>query len=386
MNTKQLKDISRMALLLCRRIVDAATPQEMEEIDRWAAVREHRKQCVDRLTDTAFLKEELAQRARIDSSEAERRMMERIAAHAMLEGARQRRRRMLRWGSVAASVLLVVGVGVWYAQYTHVTLPTVSAEVRLAMEQAQQAAEPGAVVAKADEGVTVITPQELAQMGMDDDFAEALAAGRKVTTYADKEYWTTLEDGTIVHLNHASRLIFPEKFGRAQRDVILVGEAYFMVAKDRSRPFIVHTPHGEVKQYGTEFHVSTKSHPGSTEVVLVHGSVGVTGVKQPEVMLQPGQRAVIGRVATQVEAVDTIPYVAWHTGQYFFSDATLGEVADVIARWYGCEVQFGDEALREERLTGNFGKEEPIEDVLEALEMVTGLSCTLHGATVVIEE
>lgn len=385
MNTKQLKDISRMALLLCRQIVGAATPQEMEEIAQWAAARAHRRQCVDRLMDPTFLKEELAQRARIDSTAAERMMAERIAAHAMHEGARLRRRRMLRWGSVAASVLLVVGVGVWYAQYTHVTLPTVSPEVRLAMEQAQQAEVPGAVVAKADEGVRVITPQELAEFRIDDDFAEALAAGRKVTTYADKEYWTTLEDGTIVHLNSASRLIFPERFGRGQRDVILVGEAYFMVAKDRSRPFIVHTPYGDVKQYGTEFHVSTKRH-GGTEVVLVHGSVGVTGVKQPEVMLQPGQRAVIGRAPTQVETVDTIPYVAWHTGKYVFSDAALGEVADVIARWYGYEVQFDDEALREERLTGNFGKEEPIEDVLEALEMVTGLSCTLHGGTVVIEE
>lgn len=386
MNTKQLKDISRMALLLCRRMVGAATPQEMEETEQWADAREHRRRCVELLSDPDFVREELAQRARIDGSEAERRMMERIAAHDMLEGARRRRLGMLRWGSMAASVLLVVGVGVWYARYTQVTLPTVSAEVRLAMEQAQQAAEPGAVVAKADEGVTVITPQELAQMGVDDEFAQALAAGRKVTTYADKEYWTTLEDGTIVHLNSASRLIFPERFGRGQRDVILVGEAYFMVAKDRSRPFIVHTPYGDVKQYGTEFHVSTKRQGGGTEVVLVHGSVGVTGVKQPEVMLLPGQRAVIGRAPTQVEAADTIPYVAWHTGRYFFSDATLGEVADVIARWYGCEVQFGDEALREERLTGNFGKEEPIEDVLEALEMVTGLSCSLHGAKVVIEE
>lgn len=385
MNTKQLKDISRMALLLCRRMVGAATPQEMEETERWADVREHRRQCVELLSDPSFVKEELAQRARVDGSEAERRMAERIAAYAMLEGARRRRLRMLGWGSVAASVLLLVGVGVWYARYTQVTLPTVSAEVRLAMEQAQQAAEPGAVVAKADEGVRVITPQEMAQFRVDDEFAEALASGRKVTTYADKEYWTTLEDGTIVHLNYASRLIFPERFGRGQRDVILVGEAYFMVAKDRSRPFIVHTPYGDVKQYGTEFHVSTKRH-GSTEVVLVHGSVGVTGVGQPEVMMLPGQRAVIGRAPTQVEAVDTIPYVAWHTGKYFFSDVTLGEVADVIARWYGYEVQFGDAALREERLTGNFGKEEPIEDVLEALEMVTGLSCTLQGGKVVIEE
>lgn len=386
MNTNQLKDISRMAQLLCRRIVGAATPQEIGEIERWAAARAHRKQCVDRLTDPTFLKEELAQRAKIDSAPAEREMAERIAAYAMQMGARMRRRTLLKWGGVAASVLLIVGVGVWYARYTHVTLPQVSPEVQLAMEQAQRAAEPGAVVAKAEEGVRVITPKEIAEFRVDDDFADALANGRKMTTYADKEYWTTLEDGTIVHLNYSSRLIFPEKFGRAQRDVILVGEAYFMVAKDKSRPFIVHTPHGDVKQYGTEFHVSTKSHPGSTEVVLVHGSVGVTGVKQQEVMLQPGQRAVIGRAPARVEAVDTIPYVAWHTGKYVFSDVTLGEVADVIARWYGCEVQFDDESLRGERLTGNFGKEEPIEDVLEALEMVTGLSCTLHGATVVIEE
>lgn len=92
-----------------------------------------------------------------------------------------------------------------------------------------------------------------------------------LTTRHDKEFWMTLPDGTRVHLNGNSRLSYPLAFKGDLREVALVGEAYFIVAKDKDHPFIVHTADGDIKEYGTEFNVST--HGTNTEVVLVTGSL-----------------------------------------------------------------------------------------------------------------
>ena len=157
----------------------------------------------------------------------------------------------------AALVLLIVGGTFWYREHTRVTPPVVSEAVELAMQQSAEKGLQGAVVVSGNGQKKVVTTQELTRYHVDDDFAEQLAEARRITTYQNKEYWVTLDDGTLVHLNDNSRLIYPEQFGD-RRDVILDGEAYFMVAKDKSRQFVVHTPQGDVRVHGTEFMVNTR--------------------------------------------------------------------------------------------------------------------------------
>lgn len=214
----------------------------------------------------------------------------------------------------------------------------------------------------------------LKKYNVDEDFAEALENGRKITTFVDKEYWITLDDGTIVHLNSSSRLIYPEHFGSGKRDVILDGEAYFLVAQDKSRPFIVHTPNGDIKEYGTKFHVSTNAEgTGATEVVLVEGSISVTGADRNERMLTPGHRAVMSKTATDIAPADTVKYVAWHTGHYNFQDTALGYIMDILCHWYGCRVEYSDGNISRLKLSGNFDRGEDFDTILEALETVAGV-------------
>ena len=100
----------------------------------------------------------------------------------------------------------------------------------------------------------------------DTDSPEAI-----LVTHHDKEFWMVLDDGIHVHLNYNSSLSYPIHFKGKERRVVLEGEAYFFVAKDDSHPFVVTTPYGDIRDYGTEFCVNTKPRQGGASVVLVKG-------------------------------------------------------------------------------------------------------------------
>ena len=253
---------------------------------------------------------------------------------------------LLRYAAVVA--LLIFGGAFWYhREYTRVTPPVITEEVQQAMEQSRESGREGAhIVSTVTSRQQIISEEECELYHVDENFAEQLAEAKRITTYHDKEYWVTLDDGTLVHLNYNSRLIYPEKFGD-RRDVILEGVAYFMVAKDKSRQFVVHTPQGDVRVYGTEFMVNTaermetrlESPTGesryhqATSVVLIEGSISFTPESGNELMMSPGQKLVADKDQLLVTTTDTAPYVAWNTGLFVFKNSTLENLMDVISRW-----------------------------------------------------
>ncbi|MBR1401698.1 MAG: FecR domain-containing protein [Prevotella sp.] len=285
----------------------------------------------------------------------------------------------------AVAVLIIVGGAFWYHRdYTRVTPPEISEEVRLAMQQSVESGRQDAEVETIGNRQSVsITQEEKALYHVDDDFAERLAEAKRITTHQSREFWVTLEDGTLVHLNYNSRLIYPEKFGD-RRDVILDGEAYFMVAKDRSRQFVVHTPQGDVKVYGTEFNVNTHKEDRCVSVVLVSGSVGFTSCSGNETTLQPGQELTVENSKLSVRGIDTAPYVAWNEGKFSFQEWTLERVMEVMSRWYGYQVIFGNDQLRQIGISGKLGRYNEAETTMDAIATITDLKITISGNIITI--
>ena len=287
--------------------------------------------------------------------------------------------RRYRYAVAAAAVVIVVLGGILLLRQRGTGVPAISEEVQLAMEQSSK-------LGKQEADVTVLAPDAIAEaVSKNSAKAESFAAARQVTTEQTKEYWLTLDDGTVVHLNNDTYLIYPEKKDAGTREVILDGEAYFMVAKDAERQFVVHTKQGDVKVYGTEFNVSTREEDGATEVVLVEGSVSVTPTGGAECRIEPGQKATMGETLT-VETVDVEQYVAWNTGRFSFQDWPLSRIMTVIAKWYGISVAFADESLGEPRLSGNFDRYEDLSTTIESLEMVTGLQFDLTEESIFIHK
>lgn len=304
------------------------------------------------------------------------------------------------WLRAAAVGLLLLGIGIWwYSDYTKVTPPEIAQEVRKAIEQSKVS---GKNMAKVETLSDIIqeesksdseSPQQLAQAYEVIQENYNLEDLRRITTVHDREFWVTLDDGTLVHLNYNSKIIYPEKFGRNNREVILDGEAYFMVAKDRSRKFIVHTPDGDVTVHGTEFNINTRSNvqnadvnKASTEVVLVKGSVSVTS-NSNEQMLRPGQMASLNaqRSTINITNVDTEPYVAWNLGEFSFREWTMEKVMTIMARWYNREVIFKSHEARNVKISGDYYRYDDVEPIMESLELVTGLRITVKSDKIYIE-
>lgn len=298
------------------------------------------------------------------------------------------RRGISRWLQFAAVFIAIIAAGatVWYHQYTKVTPPTITAEVKQAMEQSR--------VTGVDEADVTIVPdngspkirQILRQYCNDEKVVDELAEANQITTHQSKEGWITLDDGTLVHLNSDSRLIYPEKFGRGNRDVILDGEAYFMVAKDKSRTFVVHTKNGDIREYGTEFNVNARGDRPNTEVVLVSGSIGVTPTNGSEKMMTPGTLSIMEGSNCGTTTVDTEPYKAWNTGHIDFGNWTLERIMNVMARWYNKDVEFADESLKRERLSGTFDRYVDADATMKALTAATEHTVKIEDGKIVVAE
>ena len=378
---KDLRVDRHIATLIIKHTLQVITPSEQQELDAWRQADERHQQVFQWLSNRENLEKDYRFRQSIDVEYSLQEFKERLESEQTTKVVPLRSRlfNTKLYRVAAVIILLIVGGAFWYhREYTRVTPPEISQEVEYAMQESQSKGWQGAeIITSATPQKQVITEEESARYHVDEDFAEQLAEAKRITTYHDKEYWVTLDDGSLVHLNYDSRLIYPEKFGD-RRDVILEGEAYFMVAHDKSRQFVVHTPQGDVKVYGTEFNVNTRNENEAVNVVLVKGSVGFTPTEGTETMLAPGQILSYGNHQLSIRPTDIAPYIAWNTGEFVFSDWTLARIMSVIARWYGLEVRFMNKDLGERKYSGSLSRYEDLKPTLETIEMVTGLDLNVN--------
>jgi transmembrane sensor len=150
----------------------------------------------------------------------------------------------------------------------------------------------------------------------------------------------TLEDGTRIELNARSRLQIQK--GGAERHVrLLDGEAFFTVARDKTRPFIVETPAGSVRVTGTVFNVRSEA-ASEFEVTVVEGSVQVRPADAdrdvPPVLLGAGDRFAAGAKQSLAagELADTL---AWRQGQVVFDETLLSVAVTRFAHYHGIAIK-----------------------------------------------
>ena len=380
--------------LLLKEATGTLTDAERQELSAWKADDAHREQLSEWMRDYGFLQEEYRAWKSVDVEKAVHEMEQRIQGDSHEEPSAKKSPQIsyLRIFRYAAAVLILVvaGAALWYSQYTKVTPPEISEEVQTAMMLSEKSGRNEAEIISVNNRATkALTSEEQTYYHVDADFVEQLVEAKRVTTYHNKEYWVTLDDGTAVHLDNNSRFIYPEKFGDS-REVILEGTAYFMVAHDKSRRFVVHTPQGDVKVYGTEFFVT--NHPiaekehATLQVVLVKGSVGVTPLDGRETMIKPGQQLCIRGNGVEVEDVDLTPFISWNTGTFSFRYEPLEHVTDVLAQWYDVEFSFADKEISEKPVVGDFDRYEQFENILNALSKTMGLSFDQQGRKITISK
>jgi transmembrane sensor len=174
-------------------------------------------------------------------------------------------------------------------------------------------------------------------------------------------YQIILSDGTKVWLNSASSLRFSFSFLRQTRDVYLTGEAFFKVAKNPAKPFIVHTGQTQVKVLGTEFNINSYR-ADKTVTSLVEGSVSTTAENNQKLLLHPGYQAVYQTGSGfSRQTFNPATELSWMKDVYYFHNTRLGEISDVLSRWFDVKVVFDDAAKAGETFSGAIDKKQPVE-------------------------
>jgi len=134
-----------------------------------------------------------------------------------------------------------------------------------------------------------------------------------------------LEDGSIVFLNKGATLSYPRKFANDQRAVVLDGEAFFDVAKNPNKPFVIKTNHSSVEVLGTSFNID--SDQDQTEVAVATGKVKVAShFSEEAAVLVPNQSVLVNRNKLVNYPTTDLNYQAWRTGIYKFENTEISEV------------------------------------------------------------
>jgi transmembrane sensor len=164
------------------------------------------------------------------------------------------------------------------------------------------------------------------------------------------------------------------------REVSLEGKAFFAVARDESRPFVVRAGAGEIRVLGTRFQVNSVS--DEVETVVVEGLVSVTS-DGGSAEVPAGSMATIGRGgAPEVRKVDDVlALLDWPEGTLLFQATPLFQVVQEVSRYYGRDLVVADPDISQRRVTAWF-QGEPFEVVSESLCLVTEAVCRTSGETV----
>ncbi|WP_316815150.1 FecR family protein [Pedobacter nyackensis] len=290
-------------------------------------------------------------------------------------------RKYLLWPrfAAAASIVFAIGTGIWFYNARNSNRGT-----NLSLSQHDVA--PGKNIATltlangktitlsdAKTGVVIhadklayndgslVTPNSSGQTGKD----------LVVNTPRGGQYQLILPDGTKVWLNAASSLKFPANFaGVNQRKVVLNGEAYFEVHKDRKQPFIVESVGQVVEVLGTHFNISANPDEGAIKTTLVEGSVKVVQAQTNNIaILKPNQQSTItgGIDKIKVDTVDPESALAWKNGYFMFDDEDLESILMKVAKWYDVEIVY-EQKPAGLSFIGTVSRSRNVSEVLHALE------------------
>ena len=307
------------------------------------------------------------------------------------------RRRFLKFSKYAAVSLVFLTLGYVYYQN-----PVSHDEPKLEIEQEH-------IVLQLEDGKTQIIYED----GSIDIIAGnggfvAKQQGKQLNYTLDSEYKTlvynelfipygkqfqlTLSDGTLVHLNAGSSLKYPVKFLKeGKREVFLSGEAYFEIAEDKAHPFVVNTNEMAIQALGTQFNVSSYAEDISTNVVLVHGAVGLSkeGVAfngDNGVVLVPGEKGEWDKIKADfsVQKVNTYQYTSWRKGELIFRKSSFKQMLTILGRHYNVQIVNTNTALEQILFNASF-KKESLENVLLYFNDVLDIKYVIENNIVIIK-
>lgn len=311
--------------------------------------------------------------------------------------------------SIAATLIAMVGIGVWYVgsdagepaePVTGHTQPAIQAGSDQALltladgrtvqldrlSVGNQIDEKGITLTKTDSGTLSYASKSGDVKGTLD---EAVAVTyNTVTTPRGGQFKIILPDHSVVWINAATTLRFPVPFTGTTRTVALEGEGYFEVAHDPHKPFIVTSGQQQTIVKGTKFNLTAYPEDARQVTTLLEGAVLVkTEAFRPQeaeaVWLHPNEQAVLHNKRFTTAKIDAREAVAWKNGKFVYHNTPLATIMKQLARWYDVEIVY-QEAVREITFTGSVSRFDNIEDVLRKISLTESVQFEIDERRIMI--
>jgi len=202
-----------------------------------------------------------------------------------------------------------------------------------------------------------------------------------VLTPRGGQYQLVLSDGTKVWLNSASSLKYPVTFTAAKREVELSGEAYFEVAHNQHKPFMVVSNGQTVEVLGTHFNINAYQDEQATKTTLLEGSVKVL-TKGVSSKIKPGEQVQQKNGKLTVSEGDLEEAVAWKNGFFYFKDDNIKTIMRQLSRWYDVEIKYEGQ-IPEREFSGQMNKNIDASQLMHILS-IEKIHYRLENRTIVI--
>ena len=383
----------KISRLIAKKLMGVILPEDEEKLNAWLEEDAKNKDLYRRILEVENFSARDMYAKRLDVEHTWDALKEQLA------GQRKRRSLFSAWQiGVAASVILLVGIGLYWGfnkrpkvkqveMVAHVEMGGAKAilvtsrgdEIVLQDSSVQLITLGGGMVAKND-GVQV-SYKENEGTGKDD-----VLEYNTIRVPRGGEYKLFLSDNTEVFLNSDSEIRFPVKFGKGKRDVFLRGEAFFVVTKDASRPFVVNANDKmSVEVLGTQFNLQAYPDDAFVETTLNEGAVRVFNGKQG-VRLRPDEQAVYDEGKFTVRKVDASSYSAWKEGRFMLLNHSLENIMIRLARWYNIDIFWENPEVKEYHFSGELARYEDFTEILRMLELATRVHFEVKDRTVFVRK
>lgn len=228
-------------------------------------------------------------------------------------------------------------------------------------------------------------------------------ATNEIVTKKGSTSQVTLPDGTKVRLNSDSKITYVKDFGSKIREVTLIGEAYFDVVHDDSKPFVIHAGNMNIKDLGTVFNVKFYPQDEAIETSLIQGKIEVTfNDKADKYVLHPNDKLVIRKDQAQLinsnsqspmprvevsnitKSDDNIVFeTAWTEKKLAFNNETLENIANSLERKFDVTIVFKNDEVKNYSYTAIY-EEESLDKILQYLSLSKHFSYTKNGKVITI--
>lgn len=400
MSDKKLYDPFHISTLLAGKLNNTLTASEEAELEEWLGKSAGNRDVLEKLSRGSMRNAEIEQLNEFDAETALKKVRSRIDYGQSTEGSKNLRSYLIRI-AVAATVLIALSVGLWIYK-SRPRQPQLSFQVKkteimpgtnkaiLTLSNGTkidlQSAKNGNIAQQAGIVINKLANGKIDYQHSGTAIEKAGKAEELNSLYVPKggQYQLTLPDGTHVWLNAASSLKYAVAFAGKERRVELSGEAYFEVAKNPEKPFLVNVEGKQtVEVLGTHFDIKAYDNDRDIKTTLLEGSVKVTS-KNSMIIIKPGQMAINNlKTSLVVKDADIEEVMSWKNGLFVFNDDRIEDVLKIAARWYDVDVEYRG-GVSHKKLRGIVSKYKNITELLDNIAITSGIHYKIEGRRVIL--